>query len=129
MPDNGIALERREAQGSPRTRARAPRDPHPPLELGPGNSACGWADRKARPREPRKLPGASRRSIPSFRGGRKKGYGHPGRPKTKPPGSGALAKWKMLLSVKMQHHRYGTAGITQAREPERASRRADLHQA
>ena len=43
-------------------------------------------------REPRKLPGASRRSIPSLRGEGKQGCGPPRAQKTKNRGSGALAK-------------------------------------
>ena len=67
MPNNGIALERREAQ---RPTSLAARTPSAAI-LGNGDIAVGAIKRTlARSvREPRKLPGASRRSIPSLWGG------------------------------------------------------------
>ena len=56
MPDNGIALERREAQGSSQGPAR-PGTPTTLKDLGPGNLARRLADRKAG------LNGASQSSM------------------------------------------------------------------
>ena len=65
VPDNGIALERREAPGPSQGPAR-PGTPTTLKALGPGSLARRSADRKADLREPiARLPGASRRSIPS----------------------------------------------------------------
>ena len=69
MPDNGIALERREAQGPPSV------DPRAPEAADPGNGTSPWA-RGGRPLiarqgTPRKRPGASPALHPSFRGKRK----------------------------------------------------------
>jgi len=71
-PDNVAALERREAQGSSQGPAR-PGTPIPSIHLGPGSSACEAGRSQGRLREPRKLPGASRRSNPSSEGERKTG--------------------------------------------------------
>ncbi len=60
--------------GAPRKGPRAPGPPPLKVDLGPGSSACQAARSQGRPqREPRKLPGASRRSIPSFEGDGKQG--------------------------------------------------------
>ena len=81
MPDNGIALERREAPGptslGPRARKRQPLvtgtcrgAPRTPMGSGPGGDPLG---------------GASRRSIASFeRDGKRETAGRPGRPNSKP---------------------------------------------
>ena len=84
MSDNDIALERREAQGSHAEGPRAP-GPPPPQDLGPGSSARDAGRSQGRRREPRKLPGASRRSNPSFGGKGKRDTGHPGAPEAKAP--------------------------------------------
>ena len=70
MPDNGIAVEPREAQRPTSLAARTPTAATP----GNGDIAVGAMKRTvARSvREPRKLPGASRRSIPSLRGNGKR---------------------------------------------------------
>ena len=75
MPDNGIAVEPREAQRPTSLAARTPTAAIP----GNGDIAVGAMKRTlARSvREPRKLPGASRRSIPSFEGEWKRETGHP----------------------------------------------------
>ena len=82
--DNAVALERREAQGSPRTRARAPQDIRA-SQARPGSSAFGWADRKARQ--------GSLASSPAPPGGEKENRdtSKSWPPELKPPGSGALA--------------------------------------
>ena len=66
VPDNGIAVEPREAQRPTSLAARTPTAAIP----GNGDIAVGAIKRAlVRPvGEPRKLPGASRRSIPSLRG-------------------------------------------------------------
>ena len=71
VPDNGIAVEPREAQ---RPTSLAARTPSAAI-LGNGDIAVGAIKRTlARSvREPRKLPGASRRSIPSLRGEKETG--------------------------------------------------------
>jgi len=76
VPDNGIAVEPREAQRPTSLAARTPTA----AILGNGDIAVGAIKRTlARSvREPRKLPGASRRSIPSLRGEGKRDAGHPG---------------------------------------------------
>ena len=55
---------------------RAPGPPPPSIHLGPGSSACKASRSQGWPREPRKLPGASRRSTPSWGNG-KTGKTHP----------------------------------------------------
>ena len=74
MPDNGIAVEPREAQ---RPTSLAARTPSAAI-LGNGDIAVGAMKRTLARSvgEPRKLPGASRRSIPSL-GKRKKGKDAP----------------------------------------------------
>jgi hypothetical protein len=90
--DNDAAVEPREAQRPPSLAARTPTAAIP----GNGDIAVGaLAGREVRPAGyvslPYKgavaqLPGASRRSIPSFsRGDGKQGYGLPGARKTKSP--------------------------------------------
>src|SRR4051812_46614204 len=84
------ALERREAQ---RPTSLAARTPSAAI-LGNGDIAVGAMNGPlARSvREPRKLPGASRRSIPSFEGERKMGMrAFPG-PKQR---TGAAERWLM----------------------------------
>ena len=90
MPDNGIAVERREAQRPTSLAARTPIAAIP----GNGDIAVGAYKRTlARSvREPRKLPGASRRSIPSLRGNGNRDAGRPQARKNWSGGSGALAK-------------------------------------
>ena len=75
MPDNGIAVEPREAQRPTSLAARTPTAAIP----GNGDIAVGAMKRTlARSvREPRKLPGASRRSIPSLRGNGNRDAGRP----------------------------------------------------
>jgi hypothetical protein len=89
MPDNGIAVEPREAQRPTSLAARTPQA----AILGNGDIAVGATKRTlARSvREPRKLPGASRRSIPSYRGEKEKwDAGHPGPEKQR---TGAAERW------------------------------------
>ena len=76
MPDNGIAVEPREAQRPTSLAARTPQA----AILGNGDIAVGAIKRTLAMsvREPRKLPGASRRSIASLRGEGKRDAGHPG---------------------------------------------------
>jgi hypothetical protein len=71
MPDNGIAVEPREAQRPTSLAARTPQA----AILGNGDIAVGAIKRTLARSvgEPRKLPGASRRSIPSLRGEGKMG--------------------------------------------------------
>ena len=94
-PDNGVAVEPREAQRPTSLAARTPQATTP----GNGDIAVGAIKRTlARSvREPRKLPGASRRSIPSFEGTRKKGDGPP--PGPKKPGVGAAERWLNALRL------------------------------
>ena len=86
MPDNGIAVEPREAQRPTSLAARTPQA----AILGNGDIAVGA--RRAYVTGPPKggvahRPGASRRSIPSsFEGHRKKGIRARGRPKNKEQG-------------------------------------------
>ena len=92
MPDNGIALERREAQGSCADGPARHGTPTPLKHLGPGNSACGMRPiarpAKGASQAPWRLPALH----PLVEGRRKIGMtGHPGRRKTKNRGSGALA--------------------------------------
>ena len=92
MPDNGIALERREAPGPSQGPAR-PGTPTTLKALGPGILARRSADRKAGLTEPRTL----RRRLPALHlllpEGRKKGTtGRPGRPNSKSRDCGALAE-------------------------------------
>ena len=90
MPDNGIAVEPREAQRPTSLAARTPQA----AVLGNGDTAVGAMKRTLARSvgEPRKLPGASRRSIPSFEGSRKTGMrAGPGLEKAKNRGGGALA--------------------------------------
>ena len=81
VPDNGIALERREAPGPTSLGQRARK--RQPLVTGdlPWRAAdpgFGFANRR------RSAGGASRRSIACFREGRKRGNaGRPGRPRSK----------------------------------------------
>ena len=73
----------------PLARARAPRDPHPlKVDLGSRKLGAQTGPRKSG-REPRKLPGASRRSIPSFGETEKGKRRAPG--VSKQPACGALA--------------------------------------
>ena len=92
-PDNGIAVEPREAQRPTSLAARTPQRRSPVTGISP------WVavDRKVRQAassrsvgEPRKLPGASRRSIPSIEGKRKTGCGPPRARKTR---AGAAERW------------------------------------
>ncbi len=92
MPDNGIALERREAQGSSQGPAR-PGTPTTLKDLGPGSLARRLADRKAG------LNGASHAPwrLPALhhllREGRKRGTAGPARaPEFKARARGALAQ-------------------------------------
>ena len=97
MPDNGIAVEPREAQRPTSLAARTPIAAIP----GNGDIAVGAvAGREARPVGRVSLPykgGDPPWRLPALhprmsRGEGKRGYGHPGRSDIKPPGSGALAK-------------------------------------
>ena len=93
MSDNGIAVEPREAQRPTSLAARTPQA----AILGNGDIAVG-ARRTAngRPGGPAslachvgavaQLPGASRRSIPSFRGEKENRDAGPGRPKNQAAG-------------------------------------------
>ena len=84
VPDNGIAVEPREAQRPTSLAARTPTA----AILGNGDIAVGAIKRTlARSvREPRKLPGASRRSIPSKEGEGKQGCGLPRPPEIQTAG-------------------------------------------
>jgi hypothetical protein len=108
-------MERQEASGS----SHGPARPGTPTALkalavkalGPGSSARRPADRKAGLTEPRKLRGASRRSIPLPCGREKENRetGAPGRPKTKPRAaerwlSGALAEGSALTLEHLDTH-------------------------
>ena len=91
MPDNGIAVEPREAQRPTSLAARTP------IAATPGNGDIAVGARWTGDSGPPKggvahRPGASRRSIPSLRGEGKMGCGPPRARKTKNRGSGALAK-------------------------------------
>ena len=102
MPDNGIAVERREAQRPTSLAARTPIAAIP----GNGDIAVGaQLIENDRPGGPlarvsdrhmgavAQLPGASRRSIPLVsRGKENRDAGTPTARKTKPPGGRALAK-------------------------------------
>ena len=81
-------------------KARAPRDPHPLKAYGSRNSWCVTpADRKAGEGSlagSLAPPGAP---SPRVRGDGKRETGNPGRPNTKRPGSGALAKWAIYLQA------------------------------
>jgi hypothetical protein len=93
VPDNGIAVEPREAQRPTSLAARTPQAAIP----GNGDIAVGAIKRAlVRPvGEPRKLPGASRRSIPSYRGEKEKwDAGHPGPEKQR---TGAAERWLRRL--------------------------------
>src|SRR4051812_46540771 len=83
------AVEPREAQRPTSLAARTPQA----AILGNGDIAVGAIKRTlARSAgEPRKLSGASRRSIPSLRGEGKQGCGRARRPRNKNTGGGALA--------------------------------------
>src|SRR5260221_588646 len=82
------AMERLEAQGPSHGPVR-PRKTH------------RLADRKAGLREPRKLPGASRRSIPLVEGNKEnRETGPPRGPKSKPRDSEALAEERWLRWLK-----------------------------
>ena len=74
-PDNGVAVERREAQRPTSLGARASK--RSPWVTRNGRRRAVGPIARARQRGPRKPPGASRRSIPSLEG-RKKGNGVPG---------------------------------------------------
>ena len=89
-PTMSPRLERREAQGPSHGPARHG-TPTPLLTWVPEARRAKPADRKAGEREPRKLPGASRRSNPSKEGKGKQDTGTPAARKTKAPGGGALA--------------------------------------
>ena len=71
VPDNGIAVEPREAQRPTSLAARIPQ------AADPGNRTPPWVRRRASQAclkgAVAQHPGASRRSIPSFRGGKKTG--------------------------------------------------------
>jgi len=84
VPDNGIAVEPREAQRPTSLAARTPQA----AILGNGDIAVGAIKRAlVRPvGEPRKLPGASRRSIPSCRGEKENGMRATPGPKNKQQG-------------------------------------------
>src|SRR5215208_7124176 len=75
VPDNGIAVEPREAQRPTSLAARTPQAAIP----GNGDIAVGAYKRTLARSvgEPRKLPGASRRSIPRVEGRRKNGKDAP----------------------------------------------------
>ena len=90
MPDNGIAVEPREAQ---RPTSLAARTPSAAI-LGNEDIAVGAYKRTLARSvgEPRKLPGASRRSIPSVGETENRNTGIPAARKTKSPGSGALTR-------------------------------------
>ena len=93
MPDNGIAVEPREAQRPTSLAARTPQA----AILGNGDIAVGAIKRTLARSvgEPRKLPGASRRSIPSCRGEKeKRDAGHPGPEKQR---TGAAERWLRRL--------------------------------
>ena len=91
VSDNGIAVEPREAQRPTSLAARTPQ------AAALGNRVSAVGARRTYVTGPPKggvahRSGASRRSIPSFRGEKEnRDTGQPGRPKTKSPGSGALA--------------------------------------
>ena len=88
VPDNGIAVEPREAQRPTSLAA------HPPIAaiLGNGDIAVGAMKRTLARSvgEPRKLPGASRRSIPSSRG---EGKWDAGLPRARKQRTGAAERW------------------------------------
>ena len=75
VPDNGIAVEPREAQRPTSLAARTPQ------AADPGNGNPPWVRRRASQAclkgAVAQHPGASRRSIPSLEGRRKTGYGPP----------------------------------------------------
>ena len=83
-PDNGVTVEPREAQRPTSLAARTPQAAIP----GNGDIAVGAIKRAlVRPvGEPRKLPGASRRSIPSYRGEKENGMRATPGPKNKEQG-------------------------------------------
>ena len=96
-PDNGVAVEPREAQRPTSLAARTPIA----AVSGNGDTAVGvLVDREVHPagcvsllyEGASQAPGASRRSIPSLRGEGKTGCGPAPGPKTKNRGGGALAK-------------------------------------
>ena len=92
MPDNGIALERREAQGSSQGPAR-PGTPTALKDLGLGSLAReGWLIAKPAEMEPRTLHGASRRSITSCERDGKREGGPARAPEFKSRARGALAR-------------------------------------
>ena len=101
VPDNGIALERREAQRPTSLAARTP------IAAIPGNGDIAVGARRTANGLPggptslachvgavAQLPGASRGSIPSLRGKRKKGKDAPASQIT-----GAAERWLFALTA------------------------------
>src|SRR5689334_19037665 len=84
-------MERREAQGLCAKGPARPGTPIPSENLGSRNLGATH-----RPRKPVKGASQAPWRLPALhsleRGRRKTGYGQPGRPNNKPPGSGALAE-------------------------------------